>query len=258
MALSYYLPLYFQSVLLASPILSGVYVLPSIITLSIFSTANGFLVKKTGRYRESIVGGMFLLVLGVGLFIDLKSYASWPRIIIYQIIAGIGAGPNFQSPLVAFQANNLPKDMAVATAAFAFIRQLSTAVSVVIGGVIYQNILTQQASSVVEPALGPAKAGELSSSFVGSDKPFVLSLPSARQRQVVLGAISFSLSRMWIFYTAIAAIGFLFSLFVRPIELSKRRHSVKLGLHRDGPQEEKREMDVRNSDADGALNQETG
>lgn len=225
---TYYLPFYFQTVLLASPILSGVYVLPMVLTLSVVSAVTGIIMKKTGRYREMIVAGLFLMTLGFGLFIDLKPYASWPRIIIYQLIAGIGVGPNFQAPLVAFQANIRPADMATATATFGFIRQLSTSISVVLGTVIYQNIMSQQSARLLA-AIGPENTKKLSASFAGSSKPLIESLNS-QQRQVVLGAFTHALSRMWIFYTAVAGVGFILSLLIRPRELSRSHTIQKTGL----------------------------
>ncbi|OQD76796.1 hypothetical protein PENDEC_c003G04673 [Penicillium decumbens] len=225
---TYYLPLYFQTVLLASPILSGVYVLPLVLALSFVSAGVGIVMKKTGRYRECIIAGMFFMTLGFGLYIDLKSYASWPRIIIYQIIAGVGIGPNFQAPLVAFQANIRPADMATATATFGFVRQLSTSISVVLGTVIYQNIMGQQAGKLVA-AIGVERTAEISSSFAGTSKSLIQSL-DPHQRQIVLDAFTFALNRMWIFYACIGGVGFVLSCFIRPRELSKTHTIQKTGL----------------------------
>lgn len=225
---TYYLPLYFQTVLLASPILSGVYVLPLVLSLSVVSAVTGVIMKKTGRYREMIEAGLFFMTLGFGLFIDLKPYASWPRIIIYQLIAGIGVGPNFQAPLVAFQANIRPADMATATATFGFIRQLSTSMSVVLGTVIYQNIMGQQQSTLIA-AIGAEKTRVISSSFANASKALIENL-STSQRNVVLGAFTHALSRLWIFYAVIAGVGFLLSLFIRPRELSRAHTIQKTGL----------------------------
>jgi len=47
---SYYLPLYFQTILDCTPILSGVYVLPTSVALSIGSIATGIFIRKTGMY----------------------------------------------------------------------------------------------------------------------------------------------------------------------------------------------------------------
>ncbi|KAJ5692546.1 Efflux pump dotC [Penicillium macrosclerotiorum] len=225
---AYYLPLYFQTVLLASPIMSGVYTLPMVLSLSIVSAGTGVIMKKTGRYREMIVAGLFFMTLGFGLFIDLKPYASWARIVIFQLIGGIGVGPNFQAPLVAFQANVRPADMATATATFGFVRQLATSMSVVLGTVIYQNIIGQQSGKLIA-AIGVERTKIISSSFAGASKELIQSL-SQSQREVVLEAFTFALSRMWIFYTAIAGVGLILSLFIRPRELSKTHTVRKTGL----------------------------
>lgn len=100
---SYFLPLYFQAVLGATPILSGVYLLPTALSLSFLSTFTGVFIKKTGQYLPPIWFGLFFMTLGTGLFINLGANSSWAKIILYQIIAGIGVGPNFQSPLIALQ-----------------------------------------------------------------------------------------------------------------------------------------------------------
>lgn len=100
---SYFLPLYFQAVLGATPILSGVYLLPQAISLSVLSAMTGIFIKKTGQYLPMIWFGMTTMTLGFGLFIDLDVNSSWAKIIMYQIVAGTGVGPNFQSPLIALQ-----------------------------------------------------------------------------------------------------------------------------------------------------------
>ncbi|KAL4926949.1 major facilitator superfamily-domain-containing protein [Aspergillus undulatus] len=225
---SYYLPFYFQSVLLVSPILSGVYVLPQVLSLSVMSAGTGILIKKTGRYRELNIAAFIFLTLGYGLLIDLKPYASWPRIIIYQLIGGIGTGPLFQAPLVALQANIRPSDMAAGTSTFSFLRQVSAAISIVIGTVIYQNILAKK-QSLLASTVGSDKATALQNAFASNNHDLIRSLPED-QKSVVLGAFNFSLSRIWIFYTAMAGVGMLVSWFVTPVELSKTHTVAKTGL----------------------------
>lgn len=138
-AAGYFVPLYFQTALGAIPIKSALWFLPLTLVLSLCSISTGTIVKKTGHYHELITGGMAFATLGFGLFINLQPYKSWPRIIIFQIIAALGIGPNFQAPLIAMQTNVTPSDIATGTATFGFTRNLSTAMSVVIGGVIIQN-----------------------------------------------------------------------------------------------------------------------
>ena len=132
---TYYLPLYFQAVLGATPLLSGVYTLALALSLGLTSGLTGVWIKKTAQYRPAIWFGMSVMTLGVGLFIDFSANRSWAKIILFQIIAGIGMGPNFQSPLLALQTGVPQRDIATATATFGFVRNLSTSICVVIGGV---------------------------------------------------------------------------------------------------------------------------
>jgi nitrate/nitrite transporter NarK len=227
-ASSYYLPIYFQTVLGASPILSGVYLFALVLSLSFMSAAAGIFIKKTGRYREPIWFGLVMMTLGYGLFISLDPYANWPKIIIFQIIAGIGVGPNFQSPLIALQSHVKGHDIAVATATFGFIRNLSTSISVVLGGVVFSNELSKQKGKL-QGALGPELAAQLSGSSFGATTSVVRHL-TGTQRTAVNEAYTSSLQKMWIFYTAFAAFGILISLFITKKTLSKEHQTAKTGL----------------------------
>ncbi|OAX77249.1 hypothetical protein ACJ72_08455 [Emergomyces africanus] len=225
---AFFLPLYFQTVLGASPIMSGVYILPQVVSLSVVSFIIGFAIRKTGTYVEYIILGMLFMTLGTGLYIDFKSYMSWPRLIMYQIIAGIGIGPNFQSPLLALQSRVPQSEVSTATSTHSFIRQLSTATSIVLGGVVYQNVLKQSASRLVA-ALGPELTHTFLSNFAGSRAQSLAALTQS-QRDLVLDVYTVAFSRVWIFYTAISALGCVFSFFIRKKELSREHEVTKTGL----------------------------
>jgi hypothetical protein len=225
---TYYLPLYFQAVLGASPLLSGVYLLPFAFSLSFVSALTGVFIKKTGKYLPAIWFGMAVLVLGVGLFQDWDVTANWPKIILFQIIAGIGVGPNFQSPLLALQTLVAPRDIATATATFGFTRNLSTSISVVIGGVVFQNEMNKRSSTLVA-ALGQQTADLLSGGSAGASIGIVEQLPPAQQAVARLAFFQ-SLQTMWILYVAFAGLGLLISLLIGNQKLSKDHTIVKTGL----------------------------
>ncbi|KAI9805414.1 MAG: hypothetical protein M1825_000665 [Sarcosagium campestre] len=225
---SYFLPLYFQAVLGSTPLLSGVYLLPYALTLSLVSGACGVFIRKTGRYLEPIWTGVALMTLGFGLFIDLSATSSWAKIILYQIVAGIGTGPNFQSPLIALQTMIAPRDIATATSTFGFTRNLSTSISVVIGGVIFQNGMQMQLPAL-RAALGPDVAGLLSGGSAGANVGVVNALP-ATQRDIARAAYATSLQKMWILYVAISAVGCVASAFVSKQTLSKVHQETETGL----------------------------
>ncbi|KAL6248866.1 hypothetical protein RBB50_003929 [Rhinocladiella similis] len=228
-ASSYYLPIYFQSVLGATPILSGVYLFALVLSLSFMSAAAGIYIKKTGRYREPIWFGLVMMTIGYGLFIDLDPTANWAKIIIFQIIAGIGVGPNFQSPLIALQSHVKGHDIAVATATFGFIRNLSTSISVVLGGVVFDNELSKKQSYLVNQGIPVQMAKRLTASGFSATANLIKAL-QPNQRRAVDIAYTSSLQKMWIFYTAFSAFGIFISIFITKKKLSKEHEKARTGL----------------------------
>ncbi|KAI9892367.1 MAG: hypothetical protein M1814_001569 [Vezdaea aestivalis] len=250
---SYYLPLYFQAVLSANALLSGVYLLPYALTLSVVSGLVGIWIRKTGDYLWPIRLGLLLMTLGFGLFTDLQPSASWPRIILYQLVAGIGVGPNFQSPLIALHTGVPPRDIAVATATFGFVRNLSSTTGIVLGGVVFQNRMQRQYQKLAN-TLGPAAAARLSGGSAGANVDIVRSLPS-EQQPVVREAFTRALRDMWILITVLSFVGFVCSWAVKRVVLSKTHEETKTGLEneeakRKAVREEKRERDLRRKGAD--------
>lgn len=225
---SYYLPLYFQAVVGASPLLSGAYLLAFALPVSLVSAFAGIWMKKTGQYLPAIIFGMAFLTLGFGLFIDLGSSVNWAKLVVYQIIAGIGVGPNFQLPLIALHTGLHPKDIAAGTSTFQFIRQLATSISIVIGGVVFQNGMQKQYPSLLAE-LGPELAGQLSGGSAGANVALVASL-QGEQGRVARTAFWNSLRLMFIVFTAISAVGLLISPLVGQRKLSKEHTEFKTGL----------------------------
>ncbi len=225
---SYYLPLYFQAVLGASPLLSGVYLLPFALSFSFPSVVTGILIKRTGKYLPAIWFGLTIMSLGFGLFIDLPSSRSWAKIILYQIVAGIGVGPNFLAPVLALQAIVKPGDIATATATLFFTRNLSTSISVVIGGVVFSNEMQKRYPFLVT-ALGVDTANALSGGSAGANVGIVAQLPDA-QRETARMAFYQSLRIMWIMYVAFAGLGVAVSAFIGSQKLSEDHTVPKTGL----------------------------
>ncbi|KKY16916.1 putative major facilitator superfamily transporter [Diplodia seriata] len=228
---TYYLPLYYQAVRGAGPIMSGVYLLAFALSLSVVSATTGIVIKKTGAYLPCIIFGFAVLTLGFGLYTDIDAHSSWTKIILYQIVAGIGVGPNFQSPLIALQAHVHPKDIATATATFGFVRNLATAISVVIGGVVFQNEM-QKHQATLSRSLGPQLAGQLAGGSAGANSEIVGALPPA-QREVAREAFADSLSQMWIVYVCFAGLGLLVSLLIRSKTLANSHEDQKAGMEAD-------------------------
>lgn len=250
----YYLPLYFQAVLGLSPLMSGVYVLPYTLSLSIVSAATGVIIRRTGNYLTSIIFGMAMMTLGFGLFIDLGPRTNWAKLIPFQLIAGIGVGPNFQSPLISLQTMVEPRDMASATATFSFIRQLSTSISVVVGGVVFQNRMQAQQTELLA-LLGPDIARLLTGANAAASVGLVAKLPG-REGEIARGAYWNSMRTMLIMYAAVAGLGLFISFFVGSRKLSKEHEEHKTGLRSMKPADGTAGRAAAGVDRDGGPDEE--
>jgi C4-dicarboxylate-specific signal transduction histidine kinase len=100
--------------------------------------------------------------------------------------------------------------------------------SVVLGGVVFQNILSKKGPEL-ERQLGPQVAARLSGTNLESSTNFIKKLPPA-QKLIANQAITSSLRTMFIFYTTIAAFGLFLSLFIKKKALSNVHEKSKTGL----------------------------
>ncbi|KAJ2962886.1 hypothetical protein NQ176_g10902 [Zarea fungicola] len=225
---SYYLPLYFQAVLGANSLLSGVYLLPFVSVMSLMSAGVGFFINKTGKYKVVINAGLLFSTLGFGLFTYFGDHPHWERIVLFQVIAGIGIGPNFQAPLIALQANVAPRDIGAATSSLQFVRQLCTAASVAVGGVVIGNRMQGQQGKLVSE-LGAQIASQFSGTDASSNVDRIKLLPLDSQ-QTVKTAYWNALQTMFIVFTCSSFLGLLISLFIKQTSLSKQHTEHKTGL----------------------------
>lgn len=225
---SFFLPLYFQSVLGATALLSGVWSLPLALSLSVTSAGTGAYISATGRYMDCIRLAFVFSVLGFGLLYDLPVGKTWSKIIIYQIICGLGVGPNFQSLLLALQNQVKPHHYATVTATLGFTRNIATAIGVVIGNVVFQNSMLKQ-ESYLKASLSPEAAEMLSAKNAEASVFLVDKLP-VLERDIARAAYYSSLRNVWITGVAFAAAGLITCVFIKGRELSKVHQKVETGL----------------------------
>lgn len=225
---SYYLPLYFQSVLGANSLLSGVYLLPFVSVMSLMSAFIGFFINKTGKYKVVITSGLAMSTLGFGLFTYLGDRPHWERIVLFQMIAGLGIGPNFQAPLIALQANVAPRDIGAATSSLQFVRQLCTATSVAVGGVVIANRMQAQQGHLTAE-LGADVARLFAGTDAASNVDRIKSLP-VDDRQIVRTAYWNSIQIMFAVFTCSCFLGLIASFFIKQTTLSKQHTEHKTGL----------------------------
>ncbi|KAI5815439.1 major facilitator superfamily domain-containing protein, partial [Pyronema omphalodes] len=222
----YFLPLYFQAARGDTPLMSGVYVLPYVISLSLMSGVTGFLISKTGQYQYLVWGGAVVQAIGVGLIVMLKRKSSWAEVIIFQLIMGTGSGPLFQAPLIAIHSTINPKDVATATSTFAFLRTLGTALAISLGLTLFQNGMSKQAGPELQALVGEEAMQRITGTSASASVEWIKKLPDLK-RFAAQDAYAKGMTGMWWFFLGIALVAVLCSAGIGKHHLSQQLTSTQ-------------------------------
>ncbi|KAH7402144.1 MFS transporter-like protein [Phaeosphaeria sp. MPI-PUGE-AT-0046c] len=231
----YYMPLYLQSVLEASPLRSGLLLLPFIVTGAILGVLAGVWIHRTGRFREIMWIGTLLLVLGFGLFIAFDAYTSTAKVVGFLMIGGAGSGILFEAPLIAVQSQVDQQDVASATATLSFIRNIALSISTIIGGTIFQNSISSQGGALRAAGLPQDLLDRLDGESAMANVMLPATLENPNWELATKQAFAHATRNMWIVYTVFAFFSFVASLFIDAAHLGTEHQETVTGIRKEEP-----------------------
>ncbi len=208
-----FLPLYFQTVDLASPTEAGLRLVPMIVGLLTTSILSGQLISRTGRYRVFPIVGTLLMSAGLLLLTRLDVGTSTAAAAAYLFVLGLGLGSTMQVLVLAVQNAVDYKLLGAATSGVTMMRGIGGAIGTAVLGAIFTSRLTGQLKSTLHGPLGAqvAKGARLTGAQVAR-------LP-AGPRSIYQHAYVHSLRPAFIVAAAAAALGFVLSLFLQERKL---------------------------------------
>ncbi|KAH8827537.1 major facilitator superfamily domain-containing protein [Flagelloscypha sp. PMI_526] len=208
----YYLPVYFQAVLGASPIGSGVDILPTALIIAPMALANGVFTQIYQRYLLGNYIGWITSVVGFGVLSLLRANSSTGQWIGYQFIVAIGTGFVFAGTVFPALAP-LPVERAAASLAFlTFMRAFAQTWGITITATILQNELKR--SLPIDFTSKFPSGVEIAIAVIDQ----IPSLPEPLQTEVKV-AFANSMSTIWKTMAGIAGIGLLSVLIMKEIPL---------------------------------------
>jgi hypothetical protein len=234
----YWMPLFLQSVLEASPLRSGLLLLPFIVTGAILGVLCGVYIHRTGRFREIMWVGTFLLTLGFGLFISFDAHTSLAKVVGFLMIAGAGSGILFEAPMIAIQSQVAQQDVASATATISFIRNIGLSISVIIGGTIFANSMDTRGPFLREAGLPNDILRLLDGEHAGANVMLPSTLDNPAWELAAKQAFAYSTRNMWITYTVFSFLGFIASFFIDASHLGTDHVETVTGLRNEEPKAE--------------------
>jgi MFS family permease len=229
------MPLYLQSVLEASPLRSGLLLLPFIVTGAMLGVIAGLFIHRTGRFREIMWIGTFLLVLGFGLFISFDVYTSTAKAVGFLMIGGAGSGILFEAPLIAVQSQVEQQDVASATATLSFIRNIALAISTIIGGTIFQNSMNSRVPFLRAAGLPQELLDQLDGESAMANVMLPSTLDNPAWELAAKEAFSYGTRNMWITYTVFAFLSFVASMFIDAAHLGTEHTETVTGIKKETP-----------------------
>ncbi|KAI0481390.1 major facilitator superfamily domain-containing protein [Xylariaceae sp. FL0804] len=216
----YYVPEYFQSVKLYSPLIAGVAALPGSLTVMPSAALTGIIVGKTGHYRWAIWTGWGLASLGFGVMCLLDVHTSIPAWIFIRIAAGLGTGILLPALNIALQASVPQREIVMATTMFQFLRDLGHTVGVSIGSSILDNVVRTQLHKPDVASIVPANLTDLSAVKLIS---VLKSMPAESDVALALrSALAQSFVAIWATMTGLSGLGLLIHLFTKEYDLNQK------------------------------------
>ncbi|KAI1389670.1 major facilitator superfamily domain-containing protein [Hypoxylon trugodes] len=163
---SQYLPIYFQGVKGAGPTMSGVDLLPGILTQVLFVLVSGAAVTKMGYYLPWATFGAALTSIGCGLLSTLAPTTSTGKWVGYQMLSGAGRGSGLQMGMIAVQNAVPPSLLSVSMSILVLAQNFAASIFLAVSNAIFTVTLS---SEIVKnaPSVSPAAALDAGGSAAG-------------------------------------------------------------------------------------------
>lgn len=198
-----YMPLYFQGVRGEAPAMSGVDMLPSILSQLFGVVISGGLVQRIGYYLPFSLGSGMVSAIGNGL---VSTYRPWTATAYWagiQVLLGLGRGIGMQMGMIAVQNVLTAHQIPVGVAFLIFCQNFSGAIFVVVATVIFTQDL------VSELAIRAPSVSSEAALAAGASADAVRALVPAGSPELdgLLLAYSLAISKVFYLLVALSLVG---------------------------------------------------
>lgn len=153
MAVLIYVPVYAQGVLGLTATRSGLILIPMNVVLFFTGIVVGNLITRTGHYKEFVVAGSAVQVVGAVLTMRLDASSTQLGVLIATAVLGLGYGMSFQIYVLAIQNAVQRRDLGVATSGLQFFRNIGSTLGTAIAGTIMTTHLMREITARLTPEL---------------------------------------------------------------------------------------------------------
>ncbi|KAI0450355.1 major facilitator superfamily domain-containing protein [Xylaria acuta] len=220
---TYFLPVYFQAVLLQSAEIAGVLLLPTVLLPLPLAAIVGNLITRFGKYKYFHVAGFALMTVGFGLFTMFTQRTSIAVVVITSAVWSLGLGQLLTSTLPAVQASADEELRGPATTTWSFFREFGgvwgTAVPAAIFNSRFGDLVRKR---ITDTTLRETLSNGNGYSFASAS--LINHLPTA-SKQEVIGIFTDSLKLVFQVAVGLAGFGFILAALQKEYKLRKTHKS---------------------------------
>ncbi|ESK89112.1 vacuolar amino acid permease [Moniliophthora roreri MCA 2997] len=218
-SITYFYPMWFQTVMLTSASIAGLHILPNSISMSLGSVFAGWMMHRTGKYKMiNLVFGILPFIASL-LIIQIHETSGWVQSWLSIIPLGFGNAVVLQTMLIALLAHTPESHMAVATGFGQLFRGVGQVGGVAISSAIFQSKL----DSELRKRIRTPDSEELVRQ-IRQNARLVATLPSELQRHA-RDSYAVSLKAVFIFATCSTLLAYLVRLPIPEKDLDSRPRS---------------------------------
>ncbi|WP_019815694.1 MDR family MFS transporter [Saccharomonospora saliphila] len=203
---------YFQVARGYDPTEAGLLMVPMMAGVLVASTLSGLRVSRTGRTKLPIVAGTVVLVAGFAVLSTLERDTPLATVFVGLVLVGTGVGLSMQNLVLAVQNTVALRDVGAASASITFFRSLGGTVGISVLGAVLANTVEQRIARGLREAGVPPSAGGDTSNLNLAELPEPM-------REIVRGAYGDATGHIFLLSTAIAVVGVLAALALKPADL---------------------------------------
>ncbi|MCW2785950.1 MAG: major facilitator superfamily 1 [Marmoricola sp.] len=207
-----YLSQYFQIARGMTPTHAGLMSIAMVGGLLVSSIISGRIISKTGRWKNLLVGGMALVVLGIFLLSFIDERTPLLEVGLFQAILGVGLGATMQNMILAVQNNAAPADLGTTSSVVSFFRSMGGSVGVSALGALLASRVASKVQHAVAASAMPV-SGQQSHKI-----PRVADLP-APMRHIYEHAFGTSIGELFLVSTAFAIAALVAVVFIKEVPL---------------------------------------
>ncbi|SPJ78277.1 probable DHA14-like major facilitator; ABC transporter [Fusarium torulosum] len=235
LAMTYYVPLYFQFIKGDGALEAGVRLLPLIMFMVAASMLNGFLMPRYGLVPVWYIGGSALALTGCALMYTIDESTSNGKVYGYNILVGAGAGCYIVAGFAIVQSLVPSHDMANAVGAMTVCKSstqysaplanvssisaqdLGMVLFLAISGSLFHNLAVDKVGN----ALSGASEAEIGTLIAGTSSAAFKAL-SNDDKTLVVPEIASAMKSIWAFFMAAAAFSFVCACSLLRANISER------------------------------------